>query len=43
MKEFSVKLAEWLAFYPSYVIPEYSAVVYVLASKSFPNYKNLIN
>jgi hypothetical protein len=43
IKEFNVKLTEWLAIYPTNVIPEYSAVVYTLASKIYPTYKDLMS
>ena len=38
-----MKLAEWLAFYPTLVLPEYNAALYALACKLYPNYRNLVD
>lgn len=41
LREFNIKLALWLIKYPKNVLPEYSAALYVVASKTYPAYGKL--
>jgi DNA replicative helicase MCM subunit Mcm2 (Cdc46/Mcm family) len=43
LKQANPKLAEWLAMHPLEVLPEYHAVVYALAVKTCPSYKDIVH